>query len=73
MVKAGASITKAWLKLSSENLLYNDQWIYDETWLRLIKKHYSALPDAINFNCATLNRALSHLVGEFDSSNIPGI
>ena len=73
MVKACALITKAWLQLRSNNPLYNDQWISDETWLRLIKKHYSALQDAINFNRAALNRALSPLVGEFNSSNIPGI
>ena len=45
-MKASALITKAWLQLSSNNPLYNDQWISDETWLRLIKKHYSAFLDA---------------------------
>ena len=73
MVKSGALITKAWLQLIPNNTLYNDQWISDKNWLWLIRKHYSALPDAINFNRAALNHALSPLLGEFDLSNIPGI
>ena len=73
MVKSGALINKTWLQLISDNPICNYRWIYNETWLWLIKKHYSAFPDAINFNRAALNRALSTLVGEFDLSKIPEI
>ena len=31
-------ICKAWLKLSAEDNSYADQWISDETWLRVIRK-----------------------------------
>ena len=31
-------ICKAWLKLNAEDNSYADQWILDETWMRVIRK-----------------------------------
>ena len=72
-MKPNQLVSEAWLKISSDNALYSDQWLCDETWVRVIKKCYPSLPVAISFNCATLNRILTGLSGNHDQSNIMGI
>ena len=73
MKKAKDLISDAWRKISSENSLYSDQWLCDETWYRVIRRYYPSLPDTIKFNRTVLNRALTPLSGSYDQTNIEGI
>ena len=73
MKKPKDLISDAWRKISSENTLYSDQWLCDETWFRVIKRQYPSLQNAIIFNRGVLNRVLSPLAGSYDQSNIEGI
>ena len=73
MVKNNDLIAKAWLQLSSNNTLYHDQWVSDETYFRAISMQYPALTGAVTFSRTALNRALGTLVEELNPSNTSGI
>ena len=73
MKKLKDLISDAWRKISSENTVYSDQWLCDETWYRVIKRYYPLLQDTIKFNRPVLNRALTPPSGSYDQTNVEGI
>jgi hypothetical protein len=73
MIKNNDLIAKAWLQLSSNNTLYHDQWVSDETYFRAIDKQYPSLTGAVPFSRTALNRALGPLARELSPSNTSGI
>ena len=70
-------IAKAWLKLSSEQTQYQDRWVLDETWVRVMTRCYPDLVSATNIDCGKFNHAMTTSYGSiydhFDSSNHLGI
>ena len=52
---------------------YQDNWICDETWFRLLNAHYPHLKNTFNFTREGLNRALSAKAGPFTGPNEFGV
>ena len=52
---------------------YQDNWICDETWFRLLNAHYPHLKNTFNFTREGLNRALSAKAGPFIGPNECGL
>jgi hypothetical protein len=70
-------ISQAWLKLSSEQTQYQDRWVSDETWVRVMIRCHPDLVAATNIDCGKFNPAITTSYGSiydhFDSSNHLGI
>ena len=62
-------IIEHYVKLTDAVDSYRNNWIYDETLVRLITSHWPRLKGKINFTRAALNRALGHTAGKFDTAN----
>ena len=69
MRKNSNIICDSYLNLTAASSLYQDNWICDETWFRLLNAHYPLLKNAFNFTREGLNRALSAKAGPFTGPN----
>lgn len=62
-------IANAYVNLTDAALIYRDNWISDESLLRLINSHCPDLKGAFKFNRGALNKALKAHAGPIDESN----
>jgi hypothetical protein len=69
MRKNSNIICDSYLNLTAASSLYQDNWICDETWFRLLNAHYPHLKNTFNFTREGLNRALSAKAGPFTGPN----
>jgi hypothetical protein len=73
MRKNSNIICDSYLNLTAASSQYQDNWICDETWFRLLNAHYPHLKNAFNFTREGLNRALSAKAGPFTGPNEFGL
>jgi hypothetical protein len=74
MRKNESIISDSYLNLTAaSSLLYQDNWICDETWFRLLNAHYPHLKNTFNFTRGGLIRALSAKSGPFIGPNECGL
>jgi hypothetical protein len=73
MRKNSNIICDSYLNLTAASSLYQDNWICDETWFRLLHAHYPHLKNTFNFTREGLNRALSAKAGPFTGPNECGL
>jgi hypothetical protein len=66
-------ISNSYLNLTAASSLYQDNWICDETWFRLLNAHYPHLKNTFNFTRGGLIHALSAKAGPFTGPNEFGI
>ena len=59
----------SYLNLTAASSQYQDNWICDETWFRLLNAHYPHMKNTFNFTRVGLNRALSVKAGPFTGPN----
>ena len=69
MRKNESIISDSYLNLTAASSQYQDNWICDETWFRLLSSHYPHLKNTFNFTRVGLNRALSVKAGPFTGPN----
>jgi hypothetical protein len=69
MRKNESIISDSYLNLTAASSQYQDNWICDETWFRLLDAHYPHMKKAFNFTREGLNRALSAKAGPFTGPN----
>ena len=62
-MKKNDLILECFINLTTACSLYQDKWICDETWYRLLNAHYPNLKKTFGFTCEGLNRALSAKAG----------
>ncbi len=62
-------ISDSYLTLTAASSQYQDNWICDETWFRLLNAHYPHMKNKFNFTRVGLNRALSVKAGPFTGPN----
>ena len=62
-------ISGSYLNLTAASSQYQDNWICDETWFRLLNAHYPHMKNTFNFTRVGLNRALSVKAGPFTGPN----
>ena len=58
-------IGDSYLNLTAASSQYQDNWICDETWFRLLNAHYLYLKNTFNFTREGLNCTLSAKAGPF--------
>ena len=63
MQKNESIISDSYLNLTAASSQYQDNWICDETWFRLLNAHYPHMKNTFNFTRVGLNRALSVKAG----------
>jgi hypothetical protein len=73
MRKNSNIICDGYLYLTAASSHYQDNWICDETWFRLLNAHYPHLKNTFNFTREGLNRALSAKAGPFTGPNEFGL
>jgi hypothetical protein len=73
MRKNSNIICDSYLNLTAVSSHYQDNWICDETWFRLLNAHYPHLKNTFNFTREGLNRALSAKAGSFTGPNEFGL
>ena len=73
MRKNSNIICDSYLNLTAASSHYQDNWICDETWFRLLNAHYPHLKNTFNFTREGLNRALSAKAGTFTGPNEFGL
>ena len=69
MGKNESIISDSYLNLTAASSQYQDNWICDETWFRLLSSHYPHLKNTFKFTRVGLNRALSVKAGPFTGPN----
>ena len=69
MRKNESIISDSYLNLTAASSQYQDNWICDETWFRLLNAHYPHLKNTFNFTRGGLIRALSAKAGPFIGPN----
>ena len=73
MQKNSNIICDSYLNMTAASSHYQDNWICDETWFRLLNAHYPHLKNTFNFTREGLNRALSAKAGPFTGPNEFGV
>jgi len=66
-------ICDSYLNMTAASSHYQDNWICDETWFRLLNAHYPHLKNTFNFTREGLNRAFSAKAGPFTGPNEFGV
>ena len=56
MGKNESIISDSYLNLTAASSQYQDNWICDETWFRLLNAHYPHMKNTFNFTRMGLNR-----------------
>jgi hypothetical protein len=58
MVKRKDIIRQCYLNLTDAIEKYQDIWMCDETWVRVISARYPDVINSVGFSCVTFNRAI---------------
>ena len=73
MVKPNDIISQCYVNLTNAVEKYQDNWIFDETWFRVISAHYPNVINSVGFSRVAFNRAISRRVSQCGTPNDSGI
>ena len=73
MVKNRDIIRQCYVNMTDAVAKYQDNWMCDETWARLISSRYPEVINSVGFSRATFNRAISTLASQCGTQNALGI
>jgi len=73
MVKHNDIISQCYINLTDAIEKYQDNWICDETWFRVISARYPDVINSVGFSRAALNRAISRRASQCGTPNDSGI
>ena len=69
MAKNSDIIRQCYVNLTDVIEKYQDNWVCDETWVRVISAHYPGVINSIGFSRATFNRAISRHASQCGTQN----
>ena len=73
MAKSSDIIRQCYVNLTDAVEKFQDNWMCDETWVRVITARYPDVINSILFSRATFNRAISTIASQFGTHNALGI
>jgi len=73
MVKHNDIISQCYINLTDAIEKYQDNWICDETWFRVISARYPDVINSVGFSRAAFNRAISCRASQCGTPNDSGI
>ena len=73
MVKPNDIISQCYVNLTDAIEKYQDNWICDETWFRVISARYPDVINSVGFSRAAFNRAISCRASQCGAQNASGI
>ncbi len=69
MVKPNDFISQCYVNLTDAIEKYQDNWICDETWFRVISALYSNVINSVGFSCVAFNHAISRRASQGGTPN----
>jgi hypothetical protein len=73
MVKPNDIISQCYINLTNSIEKYQDSWICDKTWFRVISTHYPNVINSVGFSRAAFNCTISHRASQCGTPNDSGI
>ena len=73
MVKPNDIISQCYVNLTNAVEKYQDNWICDETWFRVISARYPDVINSVGFSRVAFNRAISRRASQCGTPNDSGI
>ena len=70
MVKNRYIICQCFVNLTDAVEKFQDNWMCDETWVRVITARYPDVINSIGSSCSSFNRAISMLASQCGTQNV---